>query len=1652
MQLKHKNIEILFQGDQYSYFQGITSNNEQILLKSHNTPTPNRKILESLYQEEKTLSQLPNTIGLEIQEVSIQDGQLFSIYKYRDIGTPLGLLFHKPYSEEEQRKIIVAIIQQLKHLHEKGWIHKNLTPWTITYNPLTKNAKFLDFELAEQLSTSPSKDKDAYFYQALPYISPEQTGYTQGGLDERSDLYMLGSVFYHFLTGNPLIDPSTDIEQIYFHLTAKIDQNVLQSNQISPSFQQLLLGLLQKDPQFRFQSAEAVLRACNTLKQGTKIDRLSSGHSLPIEKIYIQPYPVIQDLNSFIKKQSNSGLDLLLLWGDSGLGKSRMVEFLKQEHTSKVFLKGTGKLAFQEWPYWIWSEILNQLVNHILGVSQLKVKSWRAQVLAKINGLEHLLLEVFPRLNILLNHQPEEGLKINTETKNSLFFTFESLLEISQYHFPDLIIVLEDIQYIDPESAEILSKLITRKSILSGKILLTTNQHQPHFAIPQIQLSSFNSKMVQQWLAKGLQTSFSKVEELANVLTANTEGNPRQILKTLNQAHQLSILIYDQELYKWSWDLNKIQRLFKHKNKISHSDEFPSIWSKSLNQLNAFQQFFSIELAQKIVAEPLSATFWDYLEAHECIEKIDQEGGVFLKKPSKLWDQVAQTTSDQFKQKTHSKIIDLFDLKRDELSVYEIQELALQYEWQSHIHPEFHEKLLKLNIYLGELELERYAYHSAKNYFRKALKQLQNLSLKVHNTLALRLYQSYAFVAYQKGEFDLSIHLTEQLLKNINEPEEGVDGVIIKIESLKAKDRLDAAIDFGLDYLRKLGIAFPSTPNSAWMGIQFMLIFAIFRMMGRKRILGMSDNSSKKQIAAAKLMLSLGPSIHIQRPQLLGTIMVEQLKLVLRNGHLEHSPYLFANLGMVLSGPMKSIKSGYLFGEISEALIEQQRSPVSSHIRALFSLEFFIFHWSTPLSNTIKRGRAIYEMALKYGDFEYATYAQLLIVNHSIAKGISISSIQKDLWHFVQQSASFTQIPILSYLKILNQFLSMSSKKNPIKEDLSRQIEIDQLDKSGKALYYLYQIKWNYLIQDYASALNFHELRKPIESTGASTVFSTQAILFTALSWSAFAENQNNQTTQNKARKYLKKAVKQFKRWAKQIEENFSAAMYLLSAELASTKHQFEKARSNYEKAIKEAVHWNNTPIEAISLERLADLHTKAKNISQSDLYRNKARERYFIWGFQPKVQQLDQMVGRQKDLDLQSLLEASEIMIGSIQYEALLKDLLKIIITNLGAQDGLMLVQTENGWDLFNYPKEVITYEQGFEQLSSDQKKIIEYVNKQQFFYLSTNQFDEKIGTKSVLCYPLTIKSDLVGLLYLEGPMLKIAFQEKHIDFLQTIGGQMAVAIRNGLLYRDIEQAVQKRTKVLEKQNQEINDQKQQLETFLSFKEQALAQKTELQKKEIEALEQQAEIDIMNAAYNSAEAERLRLSEELHHSVSSSLTAISLHLEYLANKQSVQNNATMQKVLDLLGTASQKVREVSHQLAPFEVHRFGFFEAILLQLEQRKTATLDIQIKINSFSKSDRFEEKKEVILYHAVLELVNNASRHGKASQISIQIQRQEQKLSLEVIDNGRGFPIDQVSSGFGLTLIKSRITSIGGTMSINSALLDGTTVKIILPVQVN
>ncbi len=201
----------------------------------------------------------------------------------------------------------------------------------------------------------------------------------------------------------------------------------------------------------------------------------------------------------------------------------------------------------------------------------------------------------------------------------------------------------------------------------------------------------------------------------------------------------------------------------------------------------------------------------------------------------------------------------------------------------------------------------------------------------------------------------------------------------------------------------------------------------------------------------------------------------------------------------------------------------------------------------------------------------------------------------------------------------------------------------------------------------------------------------------------------------------------------------------------------------------------------------------------------------------------------------------------------------------------------------------------------------------------------------------------------------------------------------------------------------------------------------------------------VINAIINTEENERKRFAKDLHDGLGPILSTVKMSVSALTDRiKDPSGIVILGNTNHLVNEAIATIKDISNNLSPHVLTNFGLTSAIgAFTTKINQTKAVDIDFKSNM--EGQRLENDKEVVVYRAVCELINNSILHSGASRIDIELNKHEKFITLQFYDNGRGFDTSALTKedikGMGLSNIETRVKSVEGVFILESTPGKGT-----------
>lgn len=999
--------------------------------------------------------------------------------------------------------------------------------------------------------------------------------------------------------------------------------------------------------------------------------------------------------------------------------------------------------------------------------------------------------------------------------------------------------------------------------------------------VNRISLSNLDFANVNLLLADTLKCSTEKTEKLAILCLKKTDGNPFFLKQFLQIIFEDDHFVFDRKQLLWHWEIGKIEKIKATDNvvnlMVSKIQKLSHVTQSALKLAACVGSQFDLKTLSIVCEKSPTETatnLWEAL-AEELIFPMNDEYKFIHSEfenikvsykfsHDRIQHAVYSLIEDDERKKIHLKIgrLLLSNFKNNKLEE-EIFSITNQLNSGLDLITDKveREELASLNFLAGQKAKAANAYESADQYYTYAKNLLENDCWECQYTLALKTYTEAAEASFFIGNFEKMDELAKQILNNSRSLLDIIRINEIIIQSLLVRARLKEAVATAIIILRQLGVHIAENPKRINVLISILKVRLILSRLTLDDLSALPQMTDEYKLAAMRILKSAASSAYRTQILMCIAMALEMVKLSVKYGNSPFSPYGYCAYGIVLLGIGGKTVQGYNVGRFSIDIITRYKSnECSAKINAIFNL--FMKHWKDKLKDTIEPLLEVFQLGLETGDFEFGVYGLMYSSVHSLFCGVELEQLGKEIDSQIEVIRKLNQERILSNMKLLKQFtlnLTGQAKVRALligesfnEEEMMPSI-VDSKDNVWIGALNIYKTIVSYMFGKDPEAMQNALLAEKCKVTLVGLVYLPLINYYTSLVFLS----ENTKMSWYRRLYYLFKVClnqRTMKKWAVDAPENYLHKWYLVEAEKNRVLGRNTKSVKCYEKAILLAHNSGYIHDEALANELAARYNLIMENTRIAGSYMMEARYLYSKWGAKAKVNQIDEeyqyllaQISKDKlhtediaktklirssgttteQLDLVALQVASQTISSEIHLENLLEKLLKILITNAGAEKGYIILKNDDklyleGEAFSNREKANVLCHiplLGFNEMShiiinyvlrTKETVTVDDAVKEELF--NNDEYIIQNKTKSLFCMPLVYQNKLSGILYLENNLLTGAFTSERVEMLKMLCGQIVISIENASLYKDLEEynrnlevKVEKRTEKIESQNKEI-------------------------------------------------------------------------------------------------------------------------------------------------------------------------------------------------------------------------------------------------------
>ena len=1186
-------------------------------------------------------------------------------------------------------KIAIQLTDNLHYLYQNCVIHKDIKPANILINPHTKQIQLIDFCISSLLPRETQEIENPNILEGtLAYLSPEQTGRMNRGIDYRSDFYSLGVTFYEILTGTLPYVSEDAMELVHCHL-AKLPIPIHQINSEIPLIlSEIVSKLMSKNAEDRYQSAVGIkhdLEKCLTqLQTRGEIDYFELGQgdmrdrfTIP-EKLYGRKTEVNQLLDSF-ERVSLGATEMMLVAGFSGIGKTVVVNEVHKPIVRQrgYFIKGKYDQFQRNIPLSAFVQAFRDFIGQLLSESDAKIQTWKTQILTALGDNGQVLIDVIPELENIIGKQSPAIELSGTAAQNRFNLLFHKFVQIFTSKDHPLVIFLDDLQWADSASLNLLKLLMEESGYLLILGAYRDNEVSPVHpfiltvdelvktgaTVNTITLPPLREADINQLVADTLHCELYLAQPLTKLVYQKTQGNPFFATQFLKALHDDQLINFD-PLSKegsqggWQCDIAQVEALALTDDVVElmawQLQKLPNETQEMLKLAACIGADFDLHTLAIVSEKSLASTatalaqalqeglvipttkiykFFTQSDSNEVFHTIANPTYRFLH------DRVQQAAysliADAQKQQKHYHIGQLLQQNLSEIEKEEklfdiVGHLNLGIDFMTN--SKDREELARLNLVAGKKARNATAYNASKVYLQTGIALLTQNCWESQYQLTLNLYIAATESAYFNGEFEDMEQKAEQVLESAQTILDKVKIYEIKISALTAQSQMLEAISVGKKALAELGVEFSSEPDEALTSKALQTITNQLQGKQIEELINLPVMSDPQTMAAMQLLAMVFAPVFIGNPALLPLLCSTMVNLSLQFGNAPASIIGYVGYGMVLSAFFAEVEKGYSFGQVALSLLNQLNAR---EFKCLTLLWFGVFlqHRQEALRATIPTAKEGYLAGMETGDFLYAGYNITNYFLYNFFAGVSLDDWQQEIENYCVVFATVKQESPLAYLKMKEQMVH-NLRETVNEPDLLMGIAYDETvmipqhhqdnQLNALAFVYIYKLILAYLFGNYTNALDYiAEAHLYLMAVGG-TFFTPVFHFYAGLTYFALGSTQS-EIEQANTLALVETNQKILAQWAHNAPMNHQHKVDLIEAEKCRVLGKNYEACDWYDRAIYRAKENEYIQEEALAKELAAQFYLTWGKEKIAAGYMQEAYYCYARWGAKAKIVHLEQ-------------------------------------------------------------------------------------------------------------------------------------------------------------------------------------------------------------------------------------------------------------------------------------------------------------------------------------------------------------------------------------------------------------------------------------------
>jgi PAS domain S-box-containing protein len=1377
-------------------------------------------------------------------------------------GEPLDRLLERerelPLDLARLLRVAINLATALGHAHQRGLIHKDVKPENVLVDD-EGHVWLTGFGIASRLPRERQAPAPPEIVAGtLAYMSPEQTGRMNRSIDTRSDLYSLGVTLYEMLTGELPFAAADPLEWVHCHI-ARQPVAPADRGRIPEQLSAIIMKLLAKSAEERYQTASGLvadLRRClseweshgriDTFPLAT--DDLSDRLLIP-EKLYGRDREVDALIATFDRVVAQGATELVLVSGYSGVGKSSVVNELHKVLVPPRGLFAAGKFDQynRDVPYATLAQAFQMLVGQILVASGAEVEHWRHALLEALGPNGQLMINLIPELEFIIGRQPPVADLPPREARDRFQLVFRRFLGAFARPEHPLALFLDDLQWLDTATLELLEFLITDPDVRHVLLIGAYRDNEVSSSHPlmrtlaairnagaraqEIVLAPLGLDEVERLVADALHCGQNSAGPLALLVYEKTGGNPFFAIQFLTALFEEGLLRLDRDSTAWIWDLDRIRA----KN---YSGNVVDLMVAKLRRLPLHTQTALRQLACLGNTAEIATLGWVFGQSDEEIHAALQEAvraGLILRLEDSyafLHDRIQEAAYALIPESERSEghlrigralLASMTANGMDDRLFDVVNQLnrgaALLVDHDEKV------RVAAVDLRAGRKAKASAAYASARMYFAAGMALLDEGDWSSQYELTFNLWLERAECELLTADFDTAGQLIEQLLARGATKVDESAVYCLKVQLQIMKSEIQEAVNSALLCLRGFGIDMPAHPTLEQVQAEYGAVCHALNGRSIESLIDLPLVTDPELQAAMNVLSALFAPAYLSDFNLACLQMCLLVKTSLQHGMSGASAYALASWA---SGPgwvFHRYDESYRFARLACDLVEKH-GFVASQAR-VYASTAQAAAWTQPATTAIDFNRRATRAAIEMGDLAFACFPLVVSIPFLLLRNDPLEV----LWREADMALDFVrkvQFRDLADIIVSQQRFIATMRGRTTTFSTFNDAQFDEATFEAQLTgyrmpmlicsYWIVKLQARFLSGDYAEALAAGGNAKPLLQTSAGQIAALDYFYYVALTVSALYDAAA--ADQKEAwRELLEAHREQLGEWAENYPPTFGDKYTLVLAEIARIEERDADALGLYEQAIDLAREQGFVQNEGLAHELTAQYYLAHRLETVGYAHLRNARNCYDRWGAHGKVKQLEERYPRLREertratsamigpsagqLDVETVVKASQALSSEMLLPKLIEKLLQITVENAGAERGLLIMLRDGEPRIeaeatTRSGKVEVAVRQSTVTPSDLPPSVLHYVIRTQESVIlddasadnvhSKDEYVRRKRARSLLCLPIVKQAKLVGALYLENNLTPCAFTRDGVTVLQLLASQAAISLENARLYSDLQ------------------------------------------------------------------------------------------------------------------------------------------------------------------------------------------------------------------------------------------------------------------------